>query len=292
MGLRTAVHIEAGTARLLVEAIGPDFRLRSGLQLLGRTGNDPGASFPLTETAPGRYEASVPSVGGGLQEFEVYERLGDGWAVGGIWNPPGGELQALGPDQALLAYLCGATGGRVLSIATPEPPTPGWTWTPTPLRGVLILLALALFLLELGYRSTSLGQFKMARAALEVWWQAQAHLIDLARGISRSGRPGRLSMKASSRAMEAHRYLAERIREARDEERKRNNNDCQRRYGGRRDLTPGPFPKREGEPMSGISLSIGDCLGKNRRKPNPRPLPAWSFPGILLTGRANLRKPG
>ena len=59
-----------------------------------------------------------------------------------------------------------------------------------------------------GYRSTSLGQFEMARAALVVWWQTQSRLIDLARGIRRS-ESGTMVQKGWHRAVEVHRYLAE-----------------------------------------------------------------------------------
>lgn len=203
--LRASARLEAGVARIVVEATDPERRLQPGLQLVGRAVGT-GASFQLTETAPGRYEASLPSPGGGLQEYEIHDR-GGSWTLAAVWNPPGGEHQARGPDPVLLAQLCAGTGGRLLSLDGLALPAPRWAWGAVPLRGWLIVLALLLFVLELGYRSTSLGQVAMAREALAVWWGRQRRMLDQARGLGRREAPE--AGWSSRRAIESHRFLAE-----------------------------------------------------------------------------------
>ena len=104
-GLAVRVHAAAGMAKVVVEATGPDRRLRSGLDLVGRQGAGSGPAFRLRETAPGRYEAEVLLAKIGPQEFMVREGQGNTWAMGWVWNPPGAEAKGPGPDLALLSQI-------------------------------------------------------------------------------------------------------------------------------------------------------------------------------------------
>jgi Mg-chelatase subunit ChlD len=217
-GLRVMVKAEAATTQIIVEAVGPDHRLRSGLSLIGYTGSGPNQiSFRLKETAMGHYEANVPVTGSGIQQFNIYDRQGNDWTIGWSWNPPGSEFAALGPDLGFLGYLSKATGGELYNISEVKPPKRYWTLTPLNLQGWLVVIALLLFLVELGYRSTSLGQFAMARALLAAWWAVQVRLADMFRGV-KSPEPEAVSDVNDQRSsVNAYRYLAERAREKKKE---------------------------------------------------------------------------
>lgn len=208
-GLDLYVLAEGGTVRAVVEAVGDDRRLRTGLQLVGRYA---GRSFDLAETAPGRYEAEVPLETEGFQEFEVLDPQTGAWTIGGLWYPQGVELRSLGPDLALLGRLCADSGGRILRPEAPVLPAVRRSWTPVPLGSFLAFLALALFLAELGFRSLALGQLAMARAALAVWRQAQESLINLATRAQYHVD----TQTGGDRVTAAHRYLAERMKRARE----------------------------------------------------------------------------
>lgn len=175
-GLRVFATLEAGTARLVVEATGPDRRLRPGLQLAARDGQ--GATYRLRETAAGRYEAVIPLDDPGLHLFTVYEINGETWNTGWVFNPPGLEHRQAGPDTGFLERLSFLTGGRSLALENPEIPEPPWNWRWIPLRRPLILLALILFVAELIYRSSFLGQPAHAWAALQAWWRRQQLTVE------------------------------------------------------------------------------------------------------------------
>ncbi len=175
-GIRVFTALEAGTARLVVEATGPDRRLRPGLQLAARDGQ--GATFRLRETAAGRYETVIPLDEPGLHLFTVYEINGEDWNTGWVFNPPGLEHRQAGPDNAFLNRLSTLTGGRSLTLENPEVPEALWSWRLVPLRRILILLALILFVAEIIYRSSFLGQPANAWAALRTWWRRQQLAVE------------------------------------------------------------------------------------------------------------------
>lgn len=175
-GIRVFTTLEAGTARLVVEATGPDRRLRPGLQLAARDGQ--GATFRLRETAAGRYETVIPLDEPGLHLFTVYEINGEDWNTGWVFNPPGLEQRQAGPDTAFLERLSALTGGRSLAPENPVVPEAPWSWRLVPLRRILILLALILFVAEIIYRSTFLGQPANAWVALRTWWRRQQLAVE------------------------------------------------------------------------------------------------------------------
>jgi Ca-activated chloride channel family protein len=172
-GLRVAVRAEGGDARIVIDAIGMDRRLRSGLSLVGRVRGQSGATFSLDEVIPGRYEASIPLSGAGFTWFEVTE-LPDGvWTADGIWALSGREYGSMGPDMNFLGYLSGSVGGEILSLNNSKPLPSKWSWRLVDVKRFLIILALLLFLVELAVRSTSLGQLAMACIALSEWWSSK-----------------------------------------------------------------------------------------------------------------------
>lgn len=205
-GLRVHTIAESGNALIGVEAIGPDRRLRTGLQLVGSS-EISGDTFSLNETAPGHYQASVALKGAGLHTFQIRELFGGEPALGWVWNQQGQELQIFGPDYSFLGQMATATGGKVFSIGLPYLPKAGWAWKQISLRNYLIVLALLLFVVELGYRSSSLGQIRMAQALLDAWWAAQARLVDMMRGFT-----FRDDADGHRRTNEAYRYIAEQAR--------------------------------------------------------------------------------
>ncbi|HYH05113.1 MAG TPA: glutamine amidotransferase, partial [Bacillota bacterium] len=205
-GLRIQSKVEAASARVVVEAIDTEGHLRSGLQLQGRfVGSN--TAFVLPETAPGRYEATVMLPGSGLQSFEVLDRINKNWASGWVWNPPGEELQVLGPDYALLSYLSATTGGMEFKTGNIRLPGSSWSWIPLDLTPWLIGFALLFFIIELGYRSTSLGQVAMARTMASAWWNVQKHLIGMVK--SRQWENGSTPNSQSEATFNAYRYLAQ-----------------------------------------------------------------------------------
>jgi Mg-chelatase subunit ChlD len=218
-GIRVFASLEAGTARLVVEATSPDRRLRPGLQLAAR--DRQGAIFRLRETAAGRYETVIPLDEPGLHLFTVYEINGENWNTGWVFSPPGLEHRQAGPDTAFLDRLASLTGGRSLTPENPEMPELLWSWRLVPLRRILIFLALLLFVAELIYRSSFLGQPANAWAALKAWWQRQQMAVEeMAEWETEDKKPG-ADKEYLPEASLSYRYLARR-RKARsgEEERK------------------------------------------------------------------------
>jgi len=206
-GLRVDLTTAASVTKVVVEALDAG-RLRTGASLVAVRG---GTSFPLKETAPGRYETTIP-VDPGIQVISVYDRTSPAHTWAWTWNPPGSELNRGGADWAGLGRLASTTGGRLQPAASPAPPPTAWTWAQTDLRGWWLLLALGLFLGELTLRSTSLGQLAQARARFEAWW------ADQARPWTRQIKPPvvRTAGDDERRTREAYRALATR-RQPKDE---------------------------------------------------------------------------
>lgn len=205
-GLRVHTVIESGNALIEVEALGPDRRLRTGLQLIGSS-EQTGETFIFSETAPGHYQASVALKGAGLHTFQIRERFGGEPAIGWVWNQQGEESQIFGPDLMFLGQLATAGGGKMFDQDLQALPKAGWAWKQVSLQNYLIILALLLLVIELGYRSASLGQMRMARALLDTWWAAQNRLVDMMRGFT-----FRDSSGDYQKVNEAYRYLAEQAR--------------------------------------------------------------------------------
>jgi len=80
-------------------------------------------SIELSQTGPGRYEASVPAKEPGSYLVNLYARSPEGKTraiFGGASRPPGQELRRFRSDRALLERVAEITGGRVLDPTRPE----------------------------------------------------------------------------------------------------------------------------------------------------------------------------
>lgn len=198
------VTVSASVARVVVEAVDARGGLRSGASLVAA---HEGKTTPLVETAPGRYEAELP-LEAGLQLVTVTDRTGPGRTWAWAWNPLGAELARGGADWAGLGRLASGTGGMLQPLTDPAPPPPSWAWAPVRLGDGLLALALTLFLIELAWRSLSLGQLKAARAQFVTWWRAQSR--PWAKTFAPP--PPRNEAEVERRTREAYKFLASRKR--------------------------------------------------------------------------------
>lgn len=203
--LRMEVDVEASVARVTVEALDGRGHLRTGAALAA--GHE-GQSYSLTEVAPGRYQTNVPLTASGLQLITLADRAGEGRTWAWAWSPSGAELSQGGADWSGLGRLAAATGGLLQPLDRPQPPPPRASWTLVALGGWLLVLALLLFVLELGIRSTSMGQGKAARTLFVAWW------TDQARPWTKRTTPpaARDEAEVERRTREAYKYLAQRKR--------------------------------------------------------------------------------
>lgn len=122
----------------------------------------------LGQVGPGEYEARLDDLEPGQVVAVVRPRLGQNAmapVVGGVTIESNAEFRRLHSDDALLTRLAGATGGRVLSIATPDkwgvfdrtgvPPRV----TMLPVFLPLIVLVLGLLLLDVATRRVAWDRF-------------------------------------------------------------------------------------------------------------------------------------
>lgn len=98
---------------------------RDGAEIGGFVYAPDGSRIPMRmlQIGPGQYEGRVPlpEVGNSiitLTPKDAATRLPP--IVGSYVQPPGAEYRTLSSNEALLKQIAGATGGRVLDIATPE----------------------------------------------------------------------------------------------------------------------------------------------------------------------------
>jgi len=203
-GLQLAIRTEAATARISVDALGPDHRLAPGLSLEGQSAD---LSFKLDETAPGHYQAIVPLASGGLRQFRVTNQLDGSWTSGWTWNPPLAESSLGGSDLAGLGRLAVGSGGGLRVPGDGLPAERASTWTLTPVAFWFLLLAILLLLADLGMRSTMLGQLAMASALFGEWLKRQRLQ---AMGTEELPAATGLAHEAADhdRVMDAYRYLA------------------------------------------------------------------------------------
>ncbi len=118
LGMRA--EMVGGRLHVSVDAITAGDRFDNGLTsevtLRPADGQGPETRFALRQTAPGRYEADVPLDRYGAFRLRAVHRR-DGAMVaeseGRVSNPYPREYAATAPDEALLAALARATGGRV-----------------------------------------------------------------------------------------------------------------------------------------------------------------------------------
>jgi Mg-chelatase subunit ChlD len=214
-GLRVWTRSEADMARIIVEATtgSRTHHLKTGMQLVGSLSDDPEQTFRFQEIAPGRYQAKVPLLFKGIEQYEIRDLQGTGRVLGWVWAPPGSESIELGPNLGELGRLSESTGGKVLGYDQLRLPPRHLVWEPFVLKNWLIGLALLLLLVELAYRSTALGQLSMARAVFDSWWTAQMRIIEMVFGTQNQQE----TLKERTQVKEAYRYLAENARKRKKE---------------------------------------------------------------------------
>ena len=135
------------------------------------------ADVALSQVAPGVYEAPLASLGSGAYAVRVTQTKPGAAPLGrtlGLVAPIAAEYRLLGTNQALLATIRAATGGRELA-------TPAQAWThdlamttrTTPLWPWLLVLALLLWPLDVALRRVSLGRRELRDA--RAWLGGLAH---------------------------------------------------------------------------------------------------------------------
>lgn len=147
-------HIDRGQLHVVADALSGGDQFENGLdariQIFGSEGEV--AAAPLTQTAPARYEATLPwtrlgafTILGNFQRNRIIQALGHGTFATGYSD----ELRSARPNLSLLNRVAERTGGRQLATAA-EALDPGnrhadfrEAWWPA-----LAGLALVLFLLE------------------------------------------------------------------------------------------------------------------------------------------------
>lgn len=213
-GLQARAQVAASTVLLSVDAAGPDGHLQAGLDLIGRHGNQ---NFNLIETAPGHYVTRVPMADSGLARFEVAERGTGKWTDAWVWNPPSSEMAGDGSDLAGLGRLASANGGVLLPGIGDSLPVAKNALNPVPLAPWLLMAAILVFLIEMGLRSTALGQASLAWALLHDWWIRQ---IAGSRPEIVNASTDSYQQRDPKPSQDAWRYLAQRVHE-RDEARRK-----------------------------------------------------------------------
>ena len=126
------------------------------------------ATVPLVQVAPGVYEAPLGEIDPGAYAIRVNQTLPGSPSLGrnlGLVAPTPAEYRLLGPNEAFLATLRAATGGRAIEL-----PVEAWTHdlattaSFTALWPVLLVIALLLWPLDVALRRVSLGRREFADA--------------------------------------------------------------------------------------------------------------------------------
>jgi uncharacterized membrane protein/Mg-chelatase subunit ChlD len=169
-GIEATFETQGNETRLKVESVAEDGSPRDfystgavivGPDLVPRT-------VDLAQVAPGVYDASLGEIDPGAYAIRVSQTRPGSPALGrtvGLVAPTAAEYRLLGANDASLAVLRAATGGRV--VATPAEP---WihdlatTSTYTDLWPLLLILALLLWPLDIALRRVSVGRRELADA--------------------------------------------------------------------------------------------------------------------------------
>lgn len=154
-------HAADEGARLIVEATRPDGRFANAMdgRVSVRTPAGDSQSVTLRHTAPGRYEATLPTHESGtyLADVSLESRLpqGDGpsgyRALRGFYWAGASEMRELGVDTDRLAQIARASGGRILTDGD-SPFTSARPSAYIDLSRVLATLALFLFFADVVLR--------------------------------------------------------------------------------------------------------------------------------------------
>ncbi|MCH7663303.1 MAG: VWA domain-containing protein, partial [Chloroflexi bacterium] len=161
--LELTTIIEDGRLKLTLDAIGEKSGFVDYMRVKGivYTPDASAISVSLQQTAPGRYEGSVPATLPGNYVVAISPQIGTRQlspVIGGATQSSSPEYRSYQSNRSLLEKIAEATGGRVLEIANPESADlfdrtnmapsvsslPAW-------RNIL-WIALAMFLVDVAFR--------------------------------------------------------------------------------------------------------------------------------------------
>jgi hypothetical protein len=115
-------RVERDQLHVIADALGGSEQFENGLEAKGRVLSQAGevSIAPLGQTGPGRYETHLPWIRTGAFTVDVsFHRAGALQALGHARFATAfpAELEAPGPNTALLAQVAASTGGRQLTTA-------------------------------------------------------------------------------------------------------------------------------------------------------------------------------
>lgn len=183
--LQTKVDLEAGTAHVTVDAVGPEGSYMNDLQAQAAVvGPALTSTVVLRQTSAGRYEGNFAATEEGVYVLHV-STSGSGTASTGqtigVVVPYSPEYRGGEDGSGLLARIASASGGRVLGMSAPDAAfehnlepvkssTPAWP--------LLLVLALLLLPFDVGVRRVSIYRGDVVRA----WGSVKARVGRVGRG--------------------------------------------------------------------------------------------------------------
>ena len=169
-GIEASFVTEGSTTKLRVESVAEDGSPRDFYSTAVSI-TDPdlkSRAVGLAQVSPGLYEAPLGEIGAGAYVIRVSQTRPGSTPLGrtlGLVAPTPAEYRLLGSNEAFLATLRSATGGR--AVETPAEP---WTHdlqatdAYTDLWPTLLILALLLWPLDIALRRVSIGRRELADA--------------------------------------------------------------------------------------------------------------------------------
>ncbi len=168
--LQGRASIATDRMRLAVDARGDDGRPLDGLAMAGTVYAPSGASRPITlaQVGPGLYEGEAPVLEGGTHVAIIRPQEGEARltpVILGAMTPQSPELRTLRSNEGLLEQAAAITGGRLLSLDDPSPPSLFDRAGLRPFEAVslltraLLIWAVVLLLLDIGNRRVAWDRF-------------------------------------------------------------------------------------------------------------------------------------
>lgn len=160
------LEVEGGRGRITVEAIDEEGRFENFMDFRARVlppGKDEGIVVALSQTAPGRYEATFPAEEEGSYRVHLFRMAGDGTLIPGdvmgVSRLDSPEFRVTGSNRALLDHLAASAGGKRLEANLEGVHERGGMPVPveSDIGDLLLLLALILFLVDVAIRRVDLS---------------------------------------------------------------------------------------------------------------------------------------
>ena len=237
-GLLAQMTIEAGTGRLVVDALDPEGGFRNFLDLEGQVIAPDGSRLvvPLEQVAPGRYQGEFPAANQGV--YTAFISGSDGaelvsTTTGAVLAYPD-EYRVLRPDSGLLYALAEQTGGIILTEGSADElrallrhPSPAYA--SRPLAPFLLAGALLLFFVDVLVRYFPSHIFDSRQRERELTGDAagerlpdeealRARILAATTPVAQPGASGtRAREEGRDVTQEARKYLARRRKEVEQE---------------------------------------------------------------------------